>query len=424
MNEKNELMESQSKEVNDFLEQVGITEISFNTLTGEELESIGYSKVKRGMFGLESLFRELSKEISVEAVKKEAKQAFNNAIADSYKCILDPGKHLANIKGSPDLFIGAALDNDTNILAGQARFKVNDGVLAFSSQIVPKAFDGLAIVTSQYFMKQINDELSVIEADISGIKRYLENKQQGELESAFKSIRSIIRHMEFTRISEKRISDAMISLNGIEKVACDSIGLYRREIKDIMKTCRERDSANEVKNAMEKLHQNLLLYYYAICIVGAVKLTAIVLRNINNPDELEVFEDEIKEINMAYKEIYHEAMVWSSKYLDTVISLNETNAGEKAIAAGMEAIFDFIQVKAKSRVYTGGVYNKVNDLLLDRHERMKQPIITEHQLFEKQLEEKIMLDKYMDSINRYIDNISQKVEVVSIGEDYYIKYLE
>lgn len=66
----------------------------------------------------------------------------------------------------------------------------------------------------------------------------------------------------------------------------------------------------------------------------------------------------------------------------------------------------------------------MNDLLLDRHERMKKPIITEHQLFEKQLEEKIMMDKYMDSINRYIDNISQKVEVVSVGEDYYIKYLE
>lgn len=426
MGETNDVTTNNGTEIRSFFEKIGITGVSINDLTGEELEVEGYQKVKKEVAGLDPLFREISHALSISDVKKEATQKFNEAIAGSYKCILDPEKHLANIKNNPELFIGAALDNETNILAGQALFKINDKVLVFSKKTILMVFDGLSIVTSQYFMKQINDELIRIKADISGIKKYLDHKQQGELENAFNSIKSVIRHMDYIRTPE-RISDTMVELKNIEKVAGESIGLYRREIADVMKTHKERDSVSEVKEAMDKIHQNLLLYYYAVSIVNASKLTAIALRNINDPDELKIFKEEIDEINAAYRDLYVKAMDWCSKYLDTVISLNETNAGEKTVAAGAELLVGWFQVKGKSRVYSSNsprMYKTVNNMFLTRHTRKKETFVTEHQLFKKQCDERVLLDNCTVAMDHYIDSVGQKVEIVSVGNDYYIKYLE
>ena len=63
-----------------------------------------------------------------KATRTATEKAFEAARENSFKCALDPSMHLATVKGTTNVFIGAGLDNVSNQISGQARWLKNDAV--------------------------------------------------------------------------------------------------------------------------------------------------------------------------------------------------------------------------------------------------------------------------------------------------------
>lgn len=263
-------------------------EIVTNELLPEELESQGYRKMDFDEKCYFAPIFQFAPQIVVNKINKNTvEQGFKAATDNSFKCILDPSMHLATIKGTTNVYIGGALDNTTNRVAGQARWLKNDSVLAISNapQLALNAFNALSIVTGQYFMAEINVKLSEIKDGIDGIKEYIDAIKQSELETALQDLFEILDHVRYIKNDRERVRTTLIQIDGIRKVSKEGINLYKKQIEKIMRNATVSDKETIIKNNTEELKKNVVQYRYAVYIYNLAQILKIYLNNSTFPAE-------------------------------------------------------------------------------------------------------------------------------------------
>ncbi|MGL5563331.1 MAG: hypothetical protein ACRDCN_12005, partial [Tannerellaceae bacterium] len=212
-----------------------------NELTPVDLMRLGYKRIiKEDNFRFDPLFNVVKENVIDNIKDKAIEKSFKEAVEGSYKCIVKSNEHLANVRGHSDVYLGNTLDNASNKVTGVARWVKNESALAIPStaQVISNAFNGVSIITGQYFMAEINGKLQLIQEDIVGLQSLIESIKQSELETAFHELNEINKHLEYSKKSELRIQADLVAVANIQVIAQNCINLYREQIEFILNSAK------------------------------------------------------------------------------------------------------------------------------------------------------------------------------------------
>ena len=402
-------------------------EVVLNEMLSTELIENGYRKMSVNEVAyIEPLF-EIAPQLVVDRINKVAVQrAFKEANANSYKCILDPTKHLATIKGTTDVYIGGALDNKTNQVAGQARWLKNDVQLSVSNlpNVALNAFNALSVITGQYFMSQVNANLSEINSGIKGIQKYLEDKEESELETAFQELSDILAHLQFIRKSSDRVNSTIVQLDSIRNVSKNSINLHKKQIDNVIKTATSTDKETIITENLNKIRKSLIQYRFAVYIYNLAHILKIYLTNVTDVEELSLYRDELESIIDKYKVMYENAITWSENYLDDTNALNKSSKMQIILSLGTGVALTLMGGKYSSYKLGGQAASLVNDLFDEKRSKKKNQMVISHEEYKSHMSDMQMVEASITAMDNYINATRNTAEVVMCEGEYYIKYLE
>lgn len=401
-------------------------EAVLNQLLPSELLENGYRKMEiNEATYLEPLF-ELAPQLLTEKAKNATIQrSFEEVTKNSYKCILDPSKHLATIKGTTDVYIGGALDNKTNQVAGQARWLKNDAQLTVSNapDIALNAFNALSVVTGQYFMSQVNSNLLEINSGIQGIQKYLEEKEESELKTAIQELDYILNHLQFIKKSPERIQNTIAQIDGIRKTSRDAINLNKKLIDNVMKQENVSDKEAVINENLNKIRKNLIQYRFAVYIYNRAHILKVYLNNITDTEELQLYYDELATIAQEYKDSFHNAIKCTDNYLNETNALNK--AGKMQIVFSLGSGIAATLLGGRNGNYKLGnqAASIVNDLFDDNRKKKKNEFVLTQEEYNEHMSDMMMVESSVKAMEKYIDISHKPVEIISCEGDYYIKYL-
>ncbi|WP_427108757.1 hypothetical protein [Lysinibacillus xylanilyticus] len=427
-NEKNTEL-SQNVNHGEFQEHMKDTygiEFFVNELLPTDLESQGYRKMSLEQIQYVEPLLQIAPQFIVDKINKGVtEKAFKAATENSYKCLLDPSMHLATIKGTTDVFIGSGLDNATNKVKGQARWLKNDTVLSISNapQVALNAFNALSTVTGQYFMAQINANLLGIKDGVDDLKQYIDAVKQSELETALQDLYEIFEHKRFIMNDLERVRITLIQIDDIRTVARRSINLYKKQIEKIMREASNSDKERVINNNIKELQKNMVQYHYAVKVCNFAQILKINLNNITDTEELSLYRNEISDIVNQYKSVFDKATIWAKHYIDETNLLNKTSKTQKLLTWGIRG-GDFIGGKSGNYTLTGQIEPLVNNWFDVNRKKKKKAYILGNDEYQVQMNDMELMDSSISAMDRYIDMIGKKAEIVSFEGECYIKYIE
>lgn len=417
------IQNSKQSDIQEYMKDSFGIEFFVNELLPLELEEQGYRKMSlEELRYVEPLFK-IAPQLIVDKINEEAiERAFKAATENSYKCLLDPSMHLATIKESSDVFLGAGLDNVTNKVKGQARWLENDAVLSISNvpNVALNAFNALSAVTGQYFMAQVNAKLSVIKNGIDEIKQYIDAVKQSELEAALQELNEIIKHVQFIKKDPERTRGTIIQIEGVRKVARRNINLYSNQIEKVIKRASKTDSENMVVKNTDDLRQYMIQYRYAVYVYNLAQILKIYLNDITDVEELSMFRNEISKTVNSYKEQYDKMVVWVNRYLEETNSLNKMNVKQILLTAGSGI---FVGILSRSFISGGQTASQVNNLLEDSRKKKKEAHIARNDEYQTQMNDMELINSSIAVMDKYIGLAGRKAEIVSVECEYFIKYI-
>lgn len=398
-----------------------------NDLLPAELEKQGYRKMSLDeLHYVKPLFQLAPQLIKDKIYKGAVEQGFKAATENSYKCLLDTSKmHLATIKGKTDVFIGSGLNNATNKVEGQARWIKNEAVLSISnaSQFALTAFNTLSTVTGHYFMAQINANLLDMKGGIDGIKQYIDDVKQSELKAALLELNDIIEHIRFIKNDPERVYTTKIQIDDIRNVARTNIIFYKNQIEKIMRDGKSADKETVIKKNTKELKNNIVQYRYAVYVYNLAQIQKIYLNDITDVEELSIFRNKICNIVNQYKKTIDDATVWGGKYIDEANTLNEASKRQILITLGSGILGDVIGRKTGNYELARETKSLVNKVFINSRKKKKDAYILSNDEFHIQMNNTELIDSAITAMDRYIDMMGKRAEIVSIEGDCYIKYI-
>lgn len=237
----------------------------------------------------------------------------SNYSGDVYRVVFDKGLGVLQTSAKyPGYFTGNVVQAGTNnkIVSG-AVFQQ----LSMAPQIINGVFSIMSIVTGQYYMSQINNNLQKMGNEISDIKKYLKDDKKSKLLSREEFLRTTQKTLNY--ILENDLQK-LSTITSIQKIKIDSladINFYKMQINNLEDLSAEKDKIEEVsKNIVEKCEMISEYWYSLYLYCFAIYLEALVSQNYNQ-DYLNTLRKDIEEKCKNYKKEHFEWKKRLNKYL-------------------------------------------------------------------------------------------------------------
>ena len=183
----------------------------------------------------------------------------SNYSGDVYRVVFDKGLGVLQTSAKyPGYFTGNVVQAGTNnkIVSG-AVFQQ----LSMAPQIISGVFSVMSIVTGQYYMSQINNNLQKMEKEISDIKQYLKDDKKSRLLSREEFLRTTQDSLNYILENDMQ---KLSTITSIQKIKIDSLadinfykdGEIKDNIKDYVLTSSQRA---QYQNRAEELVKSMLI---------------------------------------------------------------------------------------------------------------------------------------------------------------------
>ena len=124
----------------------------------------GYKKVSKE--ALEN-FSLISRYVVNEVVQNSGAKEAEKMLEGAYKVVIKEGMHFGSSSTKKGAVKGLLFSDDKNALVGQADWiKIDGKEVLRSTQIVSGVFNAMSIVTGQYYLSEINRDLTSIKAGV------------------------------------------------------------------------------------------------------------------------------------------------------------------------------------------------------------------------------------------------------------------
>lgn len=396
--------------------QYGI-EVYRENLSEENLKQRGYRKATPEEVAHFNAFFQYAPQIAKDSYyASSAQEAFNTAVQGTYRLKLDPKYHLGTSAKTPGAFSGNAFDPDNN-LKTQAEWFINDSKLNLSKipEIASLAFHAASFATGQYFMAQINKNLSEIKNETQSIRHFLEVSRAGEIANAIDELMDIQQHLKYIESDPERRADVLNRLHNIQKTARIYVSHPRTAINDEKKKASDSDKNEVIKGRVDTITQALLEYRLLLWIFCQAKLIEIYLTH-RSTEELELDREEMNRDVRTYSDTVLNSFEWIERYLNENHSLNGISPTEYLIMAGSGAAFAF-----------GGTLGKIAGLRISdwtlgkatakRRDKKRKQVA--HAALQWANVDDGSVEVPVRRLSQYIEATRNKIEAIKIGDVIY-----
>lgn len=307
--ENNNINNSMEAIFKEYLEKAGIeidTDISVFKMHKDD-----YIKLDNTMVGrIDSVMQIIPNMVNQNAYNGDVyRVVYDKGIGVLQKSAKYPGQLLGNVV-SPDA---------NNKIKDVARLQE----IAMGPQLVNGVFSAMSMITGQYFMTQINNNLSQIEEEIALVQQYLENDKRSKLQSAEEFLKMTQKSLQFILENEGQKQSTITSIQKIKMDSLASINFYKMQINNLRDISKKTDKAEEIIQNVQKICFMISEYWYSLYLYCfAVYLELVVGQNFNSEYIAILIEDMTDKCNI-YKNDYN---VWKNELNKYIKS---TNAFEK-----------------------------------------------------------------------------------------------
>lgn len=200
------------------------------------------------------------------------------------------GSLMSNLKGENGKFGKQTDINPMDVIEEK-------GALAASSVLAVAA-----MVTSQYYMKNIDDKLEDIQANTKRILEYLEHDKQSQVEADLEILKDIADNLEEIKANQSLKSVKIEQFAALQRDAKRNIKFYEKqidvELQDYVSGKKDDDDGNAPLDLLKKD-----FFYYKICLqeYALSKLIEIQLTDSYDEGRISNIRKEIDEMSDKYK---------------------------------------------------------------------------------------------------------------------------
>lgn len=214
-NKKKENSNSFDDEILCCLETCGIHTLSEDTVvTSENMTKAGYKEISNAYIERIGIpFQQFTGFAThVMSYSGTYRVYFDKSLGELQKAKQGDGFLRANVVQS----------GTNNKITGQALLKA-----ASAGPLVANAvFSVLSMATGQYFISEINSELSQIQKNIDNIQRFLENEKRSELLANYYFLQQVMQTYEYIQSNEYQKQATVQQLQRIRIDSCANINFY------------------------------------------------------------------------------------------------------------------------------------------------------------------------------------------------------
>ena len=229
-------------------------------------------------------------------------------------------------------------------------------------EIADVVFCALSVAVGEYFKVQINQKLTEILAGINEIRQFLENDKMSELEAGFEELQETYAHLKYIKADPNRISLCVERIRHVMHIARKDMLFFGRQIESIKNSAGARDKREVARENTGKIVMALSRYRLALALFCETKLIELYLSDVTDPDELDLFRQEMEDRVNSFIETYSGAKDWCRRYY-----LTHNLASESDKLPFIETIDAFLSDAKKEgdARFTGRTRERLNSLQAD-----------------------------------------------------------
>lgn len=339
----------------------------------------------------------------------------SNYSGDVYRVVFDKGLGVLQTSAKyPGYFTGNIVQAGTNnkIVSG-AVFQQ----LSMAPQIISGVFSIMSIVTGQYYMSQINNNLQKMEKEISDIKQYLKDDKKSKLLSREEFLRTTQDSLNYILENDMQ---KLSTITSIQKIKIDSladINFYKMQINNLKDLSAEKDKIEEILMNIYEKCELISEYWYSLYLYCfAIYLEALVSQNYNQ-DYLKILKEDISEKCKTYKDEHSE---WKKGLSDYIYSAKAFEINdffkivEKVTSTNLFNILPLIKMTGEVSKFIGMIDRIIKEGKRDKISKLKDKLLNTGENI-KEIESRKEDISYLEIL------YNSRIELVKSKEGIYIK---
>jgi len=392
-------------------------EIVPNRMLRNELVEKGYRIILPDEIGqATAVFQYLPQFAAFSMNNQAVASAFKNAVEGSFWVKLAPGSHLAASKVTPNAFRGIGLSNATNQVASSAELIQNTATLTMPTapQVALSVFSAVSFATGQYFMTQINGKLEAIASGVDRIEEYLEDSRRGVLIAACQEINELVARIDYIS-NDNDANNMVLQLTNIRYSVRAHISHYQKQIAVLAASMTTKDKENEVANRINKIAQLLAEYRYTVQLVSMTKYIELRIRNVLDPNEIDLYRKEMAECIDMYKADHQKYSRLCCSYLEQNHALNKLSIRDKA-SIGALGFLDLVLINTPKKTLLA---IQAKDSFDEKRAKRKAELQESAEALMPPLGADNDLDILVNAVDTFLETLKKPIEIVKVEDDYY-----
>ena len=338
-----------------------------------------------------------------------------NYSGDVYRVVFDKGLGVLQTSARyPGYFTGNVVQAGTNnkIVSG-AVFQQ----LSMAPQIISGVFSIMSIVTGQYYMSQINNNLQKMEKEISDIKQYLKDDKKSKLLSREEFLRTTQDSLNYILENDMQKLSTITSIQKIKIESLAVINFYKMQINNLEDLSAEKDKIEEILMNIYEKCELISEYWYSLYLYCfAIYLEALVSQNYNQ-DYLKILKEDIAEKCKTYKNEHSEWKKGLSDYIYSAKAFEKNDffkTVEKVTSTHFLNILPLIKMTGEVSKFIGMIDRIIKEGKRDKISKLKDKLLNTGENI-KEIESRKEDISYLEIL------YNSRIELVKSKEGIYIK---
>ena len=382
----------------------------------------GYKKVSKE--ALEN-FSLISRYVVNEVVQNSGAKEAEKMLEGAYKVVIKEGMHLGSSSTKKGAVKGLLFSDDKNALVGQADWiKIDGKEVLRSTQIVSGVFNAMSIVTGQYYLSEINRDLTSIKAGVDEIHDFLKTDKASSIKADNITLMKMCRDYDYIMGNDSERLASSVELKRIKSESIKNIEFFKTKSKSVRWGIKPDMKAESFRGKMKELEEYYPQYWCAVFNFILAEALDVAITEMASSEYLtNRYIDANREV-MNYKASFKSSIDAINNYIRKSKELNKKGKLPKELADIANAIPTLgipavVGVKAAA-VGAVGIDNKITN---DSKKKKKKAESQKEKLLQA-CDDCEPLDTVVRKIEEYRVAKNSEAEYVKIGDSVYVKYIE
>lgn len=297
-------IESESSES---IEKLGIS-ISNVAVSESQLVEQGYEKLPHTTLAhLNELIRYVPSVAVEQTTRTAANENTTQMLTDAVKIIRKDGLHMGRSHDTPGRYRGMLFSDEGNRLKSFAEFEEIDRIeLTKTPQRVLLAFDLLSAITGQYYMANINKQLSNIEKSVQNVLDFLSNDKQSRIYANQEFLADYSARIDSIRANSIERAAVLTQVDLIKRDARSDIEFFNKQLRHSLSASSAKKSA--INRLVSDICSYIPQYWCSVELYAKASLLHVLLVESSSPDDLNAIWNDLSSKKTDYRNSYDESI--------------------------------------------------------------------------------------------------------------------